>query len=269
MQQRVITIALLIGLFFGLLALGSGMASWRLPDREQGYAPVQPIDYSHRLHAGELGIDCRFCHWASYHGRYAGIPSTDICMKCHDIVTMTWDRWQAQQSEDEDTPETGKADVNGAKKEAKAEAGVKPGADQDADSDAKRTASDDSKDKADDKKASRPKQEIDPSQNKLLPLYESLGLDAAAKPIKDAKPHPIPWVRVHNLPDFVYFDHSAHMAVGVTCQRCHGAVESMERVRQFASLSMGWCLNCHRDSNRDGINGHAVNAPTNCAACHY
>ena len=76
-------------------------------------------------------------------------------------------------------------------------------------------------------------------------------------------------MRVHNLPDYVYFDHRAHVAAGVTCQKCHGPVESMERVRQFESLSMGWCVNCHREATENGIDGKTVHASTDCAACHY
>ena len=75
MQQRVITVVLVVGLFFGLITLASSMSSWRLPDNQQGYAPEQPIDYSHRLHAGELNMDCRFCHSAAEKSRHAGIPA--------------------------------------------------------------------------------------------------------------------------------------------------------------------------------------------------
>ena len=78
MHQRLLTVILLVGLFFGLFTLAAGMSSWRLPDNQQGYAPVQPIDYSHRLHAGELEIDCKFCHSAAEHSRHAGIPSSDV-----------------------------------------------------------------------------------------------------------------------------------------------------------------------------------------------
>ncbi len=197
-----------------------------------------PID----LHAGELGIDCRFCHWASDYGRYAGIPSSDICMKCHNIVTMPWDQFQAQQPAPPDDAES----ETGTALEAKAEVA-----------------------KVEQAPVADTTQGVDTEDNKLLPLYDSLGLDAAAQPIAGARPYAIPWVRVHNLPDYVYFDHSAHTAVGVTCQQCHGPVESMERVRQFESLSMGWCVNCHRESTTNGIDGRTVNAPTNCAACHY
>ncbi len=103
---------------------------------------------------------------------------------------------------------------------------------------------------------------------KLDKLFESYGLDKDMK--RDVtKSKPIPWVRVHNLPDFAYFDHRAHVNVGVACQKCHGPVETMERVRQIESLSMGWCVNCHRDANAHGVAGKKVNASLDCAACHY
>jgi hypothetical protein len=103
----------------------------------------------------------------------------------------------------------------------------------------------------------------------LQKLYNSLALDGNLAPQLNATASSIPWVRVHNLPDYVYFDHRAHVSAGVTCQRCHGPVETMERVRQVESLSMGWCVNCHREANALGINGKAVHASTDCAACHY
>ncbi len=104
----------------------------------------------------------------------------------------------------------------------------------------------------------------------LQKLYDTLKLKDpktfGTEPLPDAES--IAWVQVHNLPDFVTFDHSAHVTAGVACQKCHGPVESMERVRQFESLSMGWCVNCHRDANENGIDGHAVNASLNCTVCH-
>jgi len=225
MRQRIVTVVLVVGLLFSLFTLVSAMSNWRLPDREQGYEPEQPIAYSHRLHAGELGIDCQFCHWAADKGRHAGIPSTDVCMKCHKYVTSSY----------------------GVLKEEM--------------------------DKADKAKAagdteSKPKTIV---SDALKPLYESLGLDIEnqLKPIEGADQKSIDWVRVHNLPDYVYFDHRAHVAVGVACQKCHGPVESMERVRQQESLSMGWCVNCHREANKNGINGKPVHAATDCAVCHY
>jgi len=217
MQQRIITIVLLTGLFFGLITLVHGMSSWRLPDHEQGYAPKQPIDYSHRLHAGELQINCQFCHTAADKSRHAGIPSTDVCMKCHSYITSSFNELQAE--------------VTRAEEEQR-----------------------------------KPEQIV---SGELGKLYKSLGLSETLQPRDGATPTSIPWVRVHNLPDYVYFDHRAHVAAGVTCQRCHGPVESMERVRQFESLSMGWCVNCHREANENGINGQAVHASIDCAVCHY
>jgi hypothetical protein len=103
----------------------------------------------------------------------------------------------------------------------------------------------------------------------LLKLYEYLALDPELKPDPDKTPSAVPWVRIHDLPDFVYFDHGAHVSAGVSCQQCHGPVETMERVRQFESLSMGWCVNCHRDANQHGVAGQSVKASLDCAACHY
>jgi hypothetical protein len=107
-----------------------------------------------------------------------------------------------------------------------------------------------------------------------------------ADPIKESKP--IQWVKVHNLPDFVYFDHRPHVNAGVACQKCHGPVETMERVRQVEDLSMGWCVTCHRAVDRTGLDGkgnftstsapaaqgntpvtHRVYASIDCSTCHY
>ncbi len=217
MSQRVITVVLLIGLFFGAITLVSGMSTWRLPDNQQGYAPQQPLDYSHRLHAGELQMDCRFCHTAAEQSRYAGIPSNDVCMKCHTVVTDSFDKLQ------------------------------------------------DERKRADEEKR-QPALSISPELRKL---YDAMQLDDQLQPIAGATPKSISWVKVHNLPDYVYFDHRAHVAAGVSCQHCHGPVESMERMRQHETLSMGWCVNCHREATADGVNGRAVNAKTDCAVCHY
>jgi hypothetical protein len=217
MHRIVVTVVLLVGLFFSLIVLASGMSSWRLPDNQQGYAPPQPIEYSHRLHAGELQIDCLFCHSAAEHGRHAGIPSTDVCMKCHKFVTSSFDVLQEE--------------ITRADKEKR-----------------------------------KPDQIV---SDELRKLYDSLSLDDPQKPNPDAETNSIPWVRVHDLPDYVSFDHSAHVSAGVSCQKCHGPVESMERMRQFETLSMGWCVNCHREATKNGIDGHAVDASTDCATCHY
>jgi hypothetical protein len=74
---------------------------------------------------------------------------------------------------------------------------------------------------------------------------------------------------VHRLPDFVYFDHRAHITAAVRCQHCHGPVETMARVRQHETLSMGWCVNCHREANERGIAGKPVRASLDCVTCHY
>jgi len=81
--------------------------------------------------------------------------------------------------------------------------------------------------------------------------------------------NPLAWVQVHKLPDFVYFDHRAHGNAGVECQRCHGPVETMERVRQVEDLSMGWCVNCHRQVNQTGVADKPVEASLDCDACHH
>ncbi|MBC8327382.1 MAG: cytochrome c3 family protein [Planctomycetes bacterium] len=127
-----------------------------------GYAPEQPIPFSHALHAGELGMDCRYCHTTVEEAAHAAIPPTSACLNCHDRIL--------------------------------------------------------------------------PESPLLAPLRQS-------KLTGD----PVPWVRVHDLPDYVYFDHSAHVLSGVSCVECHGRVDRMDLVKQVESLSMGWCLDCHRD----------------------
>ena len=216
MRQIIINVTLLVGLFYSSIVLVSGMDQWRLPDNQQGYAPVQPIAYSHRLHAGELGIDCQFCHSAASDGPHAGFPSTDVCMKCHKYVTSSFDVMQQE-----------------------------------------RTLAVEQK--------REPKQIV---SEELAKLYATLGLSAPEDPIPDDAKS-IDWVRIHNLPDYVAFDHSAHVSAGVSCQKCHGPIESMERVRQVESLSMGWCVNCHREASEKGIDGKQVHASTNCTVCHY
>jgi hypothetical protein len=122
----------------------------------------------------------------------------------------------------------------------------------------------------------------------LRKLYRALGLNDERKPDPQLEPQPIAWTKVYNLADFVYFDHRPHVNAGVACQSCHGPVETMERVRQVEHLSMGWCVNCHRDTNIAGLDGkggltslpapaargelpvtHRIHASTNCSSCHY
>jgi hypothetical protein len=103
----------------------------------------------------------------------------------------------------------------------------------------------------------------------LQKLYDALGLDDKLQRDPKRPQKPIEWVRVHNLPTFSCFDHRPHVAAGVNCQHCHGPVETMTRVRQSADLSMGWCVNCHRQTARTGVNGKKVSPSTDCSACHY
>ncbi len=198
---------------FGLTTLLLGVcvvfatADLRLPGNDQGYEPDQPIAFSHRLHSGELEIDCEYCHYGVRKSRHAGIPPANLCMNCHRLVSSSFDAVLEE--------------------EARALAEERD-----------------------------PQRVVSPE---LAILYAALGLDSELAPLPGAVPRPIEWVRVHSLPDFVYFDHRPHVAADVTCESCHGLVQGMERMRQAEALSMGWCLECHRES--DG-------ASTDCVTCH-
>ena len=103
----------------------------------------------------------------------------------------------------------------------------------------------------------------------LRRLYDVFALDEELLPIPGVEPGRIEWVRVHDLPDFVYFDHRVHVARGVACESCHGPVQSMERVRQVSSLSMGWCIDCHRANPARSGGPVEEHVSTDCAACHF
>ncbi|MFV1959113.1 MAG: cytochrome c3 family protein [Planctomycetota bacterium] len=208
---------LVVALGFVLVSLGTRVSALRLPGNNQGYSPVQPIAYSHRLHAGELQIPCLYCHFGARESRNAGIPPANVCMNCHRFVTATLG---AVREEDEL-----------AKKEER-----------------------------------EPRRIVSPELEKL---YEHLGLGEDLQPDPSKPVEPIRWIRIHRLPDFVRFDHRPHVAAEVTCQECHGPVEGMERVRQENDLTMGWCVNCHRRVNRDGVGGRKVAASVDCGACHF
>ncbi len=212
-----VTIILLIGAVFSLATLVVRLGAFHLPGNHQGYAPEQPIAFSHRLHAGELMIDCKYCHHGAEISRHAGIPASSVCMNCHAVVT--------------DTLGSLRAEDDLAKEEDR-----------------------------------KPRRMV---SSELQKLYDALALDEEMKPKAGETPEPIEWIKVHNLPDFVYFNHSAHVNAHVDCDRCHGAIETMERVRQVESLSMGWCVNCHRTVNSIGVAGITVDASLDCAACHY
>ncbi len=176
---------------------------------QQGYTPDQPIDFSHRIHAGSEedgghGIDCNYCHTGVRKSKHANIPSANICMNCHGEIKKT--------------------------------------------------------------------------SPKLEKLREAV-----------ASGEPIEWVRIHNLPDLAYFNHSQHVKVGgIECQKCHGPIETMDKVGQHADLTMGWCINCHRETKvnakgngyyDDLLKLHEKNSDEpmtvedigglECAKCHY
>jgi hypothetical protein len=203
---------MVVGLVLGPLGTAAAGGLWYYGTNkhlEVGYTPVQPVDYSHKLHAGDLGIDCRYCHTAVEKSAQASVPPTETCMNCHSKVKT--------------------------------------------------------------------------DSQKLLPVRESY-----------ATGNPIPWVRVHNLPDFAYFPHESHVSAGVACQTCHGRIDQMPHVGQQQPLSMGWCLDCHRNpepnlrdpkdvtkmvdnyvqasvtegSNAAGAPKRKVAPPVNCSGCH-
>jgi respiratory nitrate reductase gamma subunit len=211
------TVVLLVGLTISLLALVGRLLGTHLAGNDQGYEPVQPIAFSHRLHAGEMQMSCLYCHSDAEKGPHAGIPGASVCMNCHYYVTAP--------------VRDVRAEFDWAAKEKRP-----------------------------------PKTMI---SGELKKLYTALGLDDKLErdPAKPSKP--IRWVKVHNLPSFVRFDHRAHVNAGVDCQRCHGPVDTMERVRQVEDLSMGWCVHCHNEANRTGVAGKQVRASNDCTTCHY
>jgi hypothetical protein len=213
-----LAIVLLIGIaFVAPLLIQAISQNYRLAGDNSGYEPVQPIAYSHRLHAGELGIDCQHCHSGAETSRNAGIPSANVCMNCHTFVTAPFNVVRAE-------------------------------------------------DEAATRENRKPRRIV---SAELRKVYDAFGLDEDLKPDSTAQQMPVKWVKIHSVPDFAYFDHRAHVTAGVDCQTCHGEVQTMERVRQVNTLSMGWCVNCHRDANANGIKGKKVDAPLDCIACHY
>jgi hypothetical protein len=156
---------------------------------DQGYEPIQPIHYSHRIHAGDNGIDCKYCHSSARVSKHSGIPSLNVCMNCHKSIY-------------EVAPSTATEEYS--------------------------------------------KEFYDAEIQKL---YNAVGWDDVEQKYT-GKTKPVKWIRIHNLPDFAYFNHSQHVTVaGVECQTCHGPVEEMEIMYQHSPLTMGWCINCHRETN--------------------
>ena len=185
------------------------------------YMPEQPIAFSHKVHAGEKGVDCNYCHSSARKSKHSGIPSANVCMNCHTYIN--------------EGKITGTTEIS--------------------------------------------------------KIYDAVGFDPDSKTyIEGYEQKPIKWVRIHNLPDLSYFNHSQHVVAGkVECQTCHGPVEEMEVLYQHASLTMGWCIDCHRETEvamegneyytelhdqlKEKYKGEKITVDKiggiECAKCHY
>jgi len=200
------TVLVVVGL--GVIGGASTLYYATLPTTlEPGYQPQQPVPYSHKLHAGNLGMECTYCHTSVLKAAYASIPPTQTCMNCHSKV--------------------------------------------------------------------KEKSVV------LEPIRASW-----------ASGESVPWVKVHRLPDYVFFNHSAHTTAGVSCVSCHGRIDQMVEVKQVQTLAMSWCLECHRNPapnlrpaqfvtkldwkpegdpaalGREIIAQKGINPPVNCSGCH-
>lgn len=182
------------------------------------YAPEQPIKFNHKLHAGQYGIQCQYCHTGVEKGKSANLPSLGTCMNCHNYINKG--------------PQYGNTEI--------------------------------------------------------AKIYEYLDYDPT-KPINERygnNAKPVEWIRIHNLPDHVYFNHQQHVVAGkLDCANCHGAVNQMERLQQSSTLEMGWCINCHREKQVDTENPYyqgtfefvkehdkytvATLGGLECSKCHY
>lgn len=163
---------------------------------DQGYAPVQPIHYSHKIHAGDNKIECTYCHSSARVSKHSGIPSLNVCMNCHKSIYEYKGNPEGPSQEDLANGYTNEFYTKEIKK-----------------------------------------------------LYKAVGWDEENQQYT-GESQPVEWVRIHNLPDFAYFNHSQHVSVaGVACQTCHGPVEEMEIMYQYSPLTMGWCIDCHRETN--------------------
>lgn len=163
---------------------------------DQGYMPIQEIHYSHKIHAGDNKIDCKYCHSSARVSKHSGIPSLNVCMNCHKSIYEYKGNAEGPSKEDLANGYTNEFYTGEIKK-----------------------------------------------------LYKAVGWDEDNQSYT-GESKPVEWVRIHNLPDLVYFNHSQHVSVaGIECQTCHGPVEEMEIMYQYAPLTMGWCINCHRETN--------------------
>lgn len=213
-----IAMVVLLGYFTASSAMGLG--------RQQSYAPDQPIAYSHQLHAGTLKIDCQYCHSGANESKHSNIPSVNVCMNCHKNV---------QQG-----PTNGREEIG----KIYAAIAYNPN---------NGTYFDDST-PMDSVKAAMIEYLMQDYVDKEV---NQEALDAALEASLAMYNRPIEWVRIHNLPDHVYFNHAQHVNAGkVACQTCHGNIQEMAVVAQHAPLSMGWCINCHRNTEVDMGNNY-------------
>ena len=176
-KKFVFFVILLVVIFLGSWAWN---VAWNT-GVHQGYQPVQPIKFSHQLHAGTNQISCQYCHTGAFKSKNASIPSLNVCMNCHNYVQAT-------------------EKYNG---------------------------------------------EISPE---IMKIYKALDYDPETR-VYGENQKPVEWIRIHNLPDLAYFNHSQHVSVaGIECQKCHGPIQTMEEVYQYSPLTMKWCINCHRET---------------------
>jgi len=217
-KKFILFIVLLVVIFLGS---AGWMGMWET-GVHTGYQPVQPIKFSHQLHAGLNKIDCQYCHSGAFTSKNATIPSLNVCMNCHNYVTAS------EKYDGKTSPEIQK-------------------------------------------------------------IYTALDYNETTKQY-GSNTKPVEWIRIHNLPDLAYFNHSQHVAVaGIECQKCHGPIQTMEEIYQYAPLTMKWCINCHKETEVDHkdnpyydrlIAAHdklkkgekvtaAVLGGLECSKCHY
>jgi cytochrome c553 len=224
---------------FGLIILGGYTTVNNAVSlgRQQGYAPEQPIKFSHKTHAGLNKIDCQYCHDGARRSKHSVIPATNTCINCHKAITYG--------------SEHGTAEIT----KIFASIGFDPIANKYIDN------YEDMSDKDVEKlfkewivkgNSELNEKMADATDTELTELADDQWEEIVASLTNEQKKTvkgPIEWVRIHNLPDHVYFNHAQHVSVGgVECQTCHGQVEEMEVVQQMSPLSMGWCINCHRQT---------------------
>lgn len=204
--------------------------------RQQGYEPEQPIKFSHATHAGLHKIDCQYCHDGARRSKQSVIPAANTCMNCHAAINVG--------------SKYGTAEIT----KIYASIGWNP-------SENAYIKNYDQMSEADIEKVyrkwiadvyTRDMKDADPKMDRLEKTVNEQWRAIKVSLTNENKKKiqgPIEWVRIHNLPDHAYFNHAQHVAVGkVECQTCHGPVEAMEVVKQYSPLSMGWCVNCHRQT---------------------